>query len=118
MHEGEFAIAKDYLDRWYFKRADGQAVPHCGYRLEDILDDDLDTNGDALNMNPSAEEYTSAEGLPALLHNSPPWSVAERSPAAYKTESCMRSPAGVVYLSAWRLERNLTPLFPDLEKAI
>ena len=28
MHEGGFAIAKDYLDRWYFKRPDGQAVPH------------------------------------------------------------------------------------------
>jgi hypothetical protein len=77
VHEGGFAIAKDYLDRWYFKRPDGQAVPHCGYRLEDILDDDIDANGAALNMNPSAE------GLPALLHKSPPWSVAERSPPAY-----------------------------------
>jgi hypothetical protein len=77
VHEGGFSIAKDYLDRWYFKRADGQAVPHCGYRLEDILDDDIDANGAALNMNPSAE------GLPALIHKSPPWSVAERSPPAY-----------------------------------
>jgi len=83
MHEGGFSIAKDYLDRWYFKRADGQAVPHCGYRLEDTLDDDIDANGTALNMNPSAEGYTSAKGLPALLHKSPPWSVAERSPPAY-----------------------------------
>ena len=77
VHEGGFSIAKDYLDRWYFKRPDGQAVPTCGYRLEDILDDDVDTNGVALNMNPSAE------GLPALPQNSPPWSVAERSPPAY-----------------------------------
>jgi hypothetical protein len=77
VHEGGFAIAKDYLDSWYFKRPDGQAVPHCGYRLEDIVDDDVDTNGTALNMNPSAE------GLPSLLHKSPPWSVAERSPPAY-----------------------------------
>ncbi len=78
VHEGGFAIAKDYLDCWYFKRPDGQAVPHCGYRLEDALDDDVHTNGSTLNMNPSAE------GLPALLEKSPPWSVAERSPPAYR----------------------------------
>jgi hypothetical protein len=77
VHEGGFAIAKDYLDRWYFKRPDGQAVPHCGYRLEDILDDDIDTNGTALITNPSAE------GLPVLLHKTVSWGVAERSPPAY-----------------------------------
>jgi hypothetical protein len=77
VHEGGFSIAKDYLDRWYFKRPDGQAVPSCGYCLEDILDDDIDTNGTVLNMNPSAE------GLSALLEKSPPWSVAERSPPVY-----------------------------------
>ncbi len=93
---GGFSIAKDYLDRWYFKRPDGQAVPHCGYRLEDTLDDDMDANGAALNMHPSAEGQSvlprnpdlyrknpivanpSAEGLPAL-----PLIVAERSPPAY-----------------------------------
>jgi len=77
VHEGGFSIAKDYLDRWYFKRPDGQAVPHCGYRLEDTLDDDIDADGAAPNMNPSAE------GLPMLLQKSPPWGVAERSPPAY-----------------------------------
>ena len=45
--------------------------------LEDIIDDDIDTNGTVLEHNPSAE------GLPALLQKSPPWSVAERSPPAY-----------------------------------
>jgi len=83
VHEGGFAIAKDYLDRWYFKRPDGQAVPHCGYRLEDTLDDDIDANGTALITNPSAEGCTSAEGLTVLLHKLPPWGVAERSPPAY-----------------------------------
>jgi len=87
VHEGGFAIAKDYLDRWYFKRPDGQAVPTCGYSFLDTLDDDIDAivdaNGSALNMNPSAEGCPSAEGLPALLHKSPPWSVAERSPPEY-----------------------------------
>jgi len=76
VHEGGFAIAKDYLDRWYFKRPDGQAVPRCGYRLEDMLDDDIDANGAALQINPSAE------GFPAL-----PLFVAERSPPAYLTEN-------------------------------
>jgi hypothetical protein len=74
VHEGGFAIAKDYLDRWYFKRPDGHAVPRCGYRLEDTLDDDIDANGAALNRHPSAE------GLPAL-----PLIVAELSPPAYLT---------------------------------
>jgi hypothetical protein len=80
---GGFSIEKDYLDRWYFQRPDGQAVPHCGYRLNDILDDDIDANDDALNMNSSAEGCTSAGGFPALLQKLPPWGVAERSPPAY-----------------------------------
>jgi len=75
VHEGGFSIAKDYLDNWYFKRPGGQAVPHCGYRLLDTLDDDIDADGAI---------HPSAEGLPALLHQSPPWSVAERSPPAYR----------------------------------
>ncbi len=72
VHEGGFSIAKDYLDRWYFRRPDGKAVPHCGYRPEATLDDDIDTNGVIPELNPSAE------GLPA-----PPLIVAERSPPAY-----------------------------------
>ncbi|MCH9004741.1 MAG: DUF222 domain-containing protein [Proteobacteria bacterium] len=85
VHEGGFAIAKDYLDRWYFKRPDGQAVPQCGYRLEDTLDDEVDASGAALIGSPSAEGFltrldktTDAEGMPAL-----PLIVAERSPPAY-----------------------------------
>ena len=81
VHEGGFSITKDYLDRWYFKRPDGQAVPNCGYRLEDTLDDDIDANGAALNRHPSAE------GLPALLQNPSPWGVAEQSPPAYLAEN-------------------------------
>jgi len=30
LHEGGFTIAKDYLDRWYFRRPDGIAVPLRG----------------------------------------------------------------------------------------
>ncbi len=85
VHEGGFTIAKDYLDRWYFKRPDGLAVPNCGYRPEDMLDDDVDASGAALIECPSAEGFlsrldktTNAEGSPALPHI-----VAERGPPAY-----------------------------------
>jgi len=87
LHEGGFTIAKDYLDRWYFRRPDGIAVPACGYRPEDTIDDDIDTNGVeiGLNLNPSAEGFltglditTDAEEMPAL-----PFIVAERDPPAY-----------------------------------
>ena len=46
VHEGGFRIEKDYRDRWFFKRPDGRAVPACGYRPEDIVDDDVETAGE------------------------------------------------------------------------
>jgi hypothetical protein len=52
VHEGGFRIEKDYQDRWFFKRPDGHAVPRCGYRPEDMSDDDGD---DEDCTNPSAE---------------------------------------------------------------
>lgn len=72
VHEGGFSIAKNYLDRWYFRRPDGIAVPHCGFRPEDMIDDDIDGNVYTLVNKPSAE------GLPTL-----PFIVAERDPPAY-----------------------------------
>ena len=77
MHEGGFSIAKNYLDRWYFRRPDGQAVPHCGYRPEDRLDDDIDGIVYTLVNNPSAEGYHNKEGLPTI-----PLNVADRGPTA------------------------------------
>lgn len=44
VHEGGFRIAKDYRDRWFFRRPDGRAVPACGYRPEDTCDDDVDAS--------------------------------------------------------------------------
>src|SRR5690606_11382376 len=38
VHEGGFAIEKDYAGRWFFRRPDGRAVPACGYRSEDMPD--------------------------------------------------------------------------------
>jgi hypothetical protein len=55
VHEGGFRIAKDYRDRWFFKRPDGRAVPACGYRLEDMRDDDVDTADETVRTQPSAE---------------------------------------------------------------
>jgi hypothetical protein len=39
VHEGGFAIERDYQDDWFFKRPDGRAVPACGYSTRDTLDD-------------------------------------------------------------------------------
>jgi len=52
VHEGGFRIDKDYRNRWIFKRPDGRAVPKCGYRTEDMVDDGVDEND---STNPSAE---------------------------------------------------------------
>jgi len=41
VHEGGFAIERDYRNRWFFKRPDGRTVPACGYRAEDITDDGI-----------------------------------------------------------------------------
>jgi len=41
VHEGGFAIERDYQHRWFFKRPDGRAVPTCGYHARDIMDDDV-----------------------------------------------------------------------------
>jgi hypothetical protein len=71
VHEGGFRLEKDYRDRWFFKRPDGRAVPPCGYRPEDLLDDD---------SHPSAEGWgnPSAEGL-SRLHTPPLHALATRS---------------------------------------
>ncbi len=57
VHEGGFHIDKDYLDRWMFKRPDGRAVPSCGYRPEDMIDDDVDLTAVADCVRDSAESY-------------------------------------------------------------
>ncbi len=63
MHEGRFRIERDYRSRWFFQRPDGRAVPSCGYRAQDMIDDGIDNNSgqfsESLN-NPSAEGLLSA----------------------------------------------------------
>ncbi|MGI9225455.1 MAG: DUF222 domain-containing protein [Woeseiaceae bacterium] len=57
VHEGGYSIEKDYVDRWMFKRPDGIAVPSCGYRPEDTVDDDADLSETINGVRDSAESY-------------------------------------------------------------
>lgn len=52
VHEGGYRIERDYQDRWFFKRPDGLAVPACGYRAGDMVDDDIEEFSDSLNNPP------------------------------------------------------------------
>jgi hypothetical protein len=56
LHEGGYRIRRDYRGEWYFVRADGRAIPRCGYRAADYSDD-----GSAAN--PSREDSCSADGV-------------------------------------------------------
>jgi hypothetical protein len=40
VHEGGFRIERDFRNRWFFLRPDGVAVPECGYRSSDRVDDE------------------------------------------------------------------------------
>jgi hypothetical protein len=97
VHEGGFRIEKDYRDRWFFKRPDGRAVPACGYRPEDMTDDDVEAADEYFQSRPSAEglirsdpsaegfthSHPSAEGcLPRLKF----------PPSAYRDDGRARSP--------------------------
>jgi hypothetical protein len=80
VHEGGFRIEKDYRDRWFFKRPDGRAVPACGYRAEDMCDDNIDETDEYFDARPSAEGFPdthpSAEGFLVGLRNGPPMPAA------------------------------------------
>jgi len=53
LHEGGFRIRRDYQGELYFVRADGRAIPRCGYLAEDFTDD-------AGLENPSVEGWHAA----------------------------------------------------------
>ena len=44
LHEGGYRIRRDARGEWYFVRADGRAIPRCGYRAADSIDDDAAAN--------------------------------------------------------------------------
>ena len=60
VHEGGLGIERDFQNRWFFKRPDGRAVPSCGYRAQDTIDDGIDAATEELS---SLINYPSAEGL-------------------------------------------------------
>ncbi len=39
LHEGGYSIRRDYSGERYFVRADGRAIPRCGYREDDYTDE-------------------------------------------------------------------------------
>jgi hypothetical protein len=49
LHAGGYRIRRDYQGDLYFVRADGRAIPRCGYRSDDFTDDESDDD------NPSME---------------------------------------------------------------
>ena len=67
VHEGGYRIEKDYLDRWTFRRPDGIAVPTCGYRTEDSIDDNVEFTNETTCVNDSAESYLSNREKAAVL---------------------------------------------------
>ena len=53
VHEGGFAIERDYQNHWFFRRPDGRAVPTCGYRTQDMMDDGVGDFSNVLNNPPA-----------------------------------------------------------------
>ncbi len=69
VHEGGFRIERDYRDRWFFKRPDGRAIPHCGYQAQDMIDDDVDESvGVIIGEFSRSINYPSAEGFCTARH--------------------------------------------------
>ncbi len=54
LHEGGYRIRRDYQGEHYFVRADGRAIPRCGYRAADFTDD---FDGEQAVENPSVESH-------------------------------------------------------------
>lgn len=84
VHEGGYRIEKDYLDRWMFKRPDGIAVPACGYRAEDTIDEDIGLTDSTNCLHDSAESYLS--GREQLVRTPvPPSGLHQPSPGEWIT---------------------------------
>jgi hypothetical protein len=70
VHEGDLRVHRDADGTFEFRRADGRAIPRCGYREEDAAPDETVLEG---------SPYTSAEAWMAALVNgrNPPAEVRE-----------------------------------------
>jgi hypothetical protein len=60
LHEGGYRIASDANGDRYFRRPDGRAIPRCGYRLGDVLDDGVEVAALCGDENTSAEAWLAA----------------------------------------------------------
>ncbi len=60
LHEGGYRIVTGADGGRYFQRPDGRAIPRCGYRLDDVLDDDVDVAAVCGDEHPSAEAWLAA----------------------------------------------------------
>lgn len=68
VHEGGYSVQRDHSGELFFRRPDGKAVPHCGYRMEDqideFVDDLIDDNLDWLfNGLKNSQEFIDDDGL-------------------------------------------------------
>ena len=70
VHEDGFRIERDYQNHWFFKRPDGQAVPSCGYQVEDMLDDDIGDIDYSTGELSRLINYPSAEGFLSKMKTS------------------------------------------------
>ena len=65
VHEGGYRIDKDFQDRWIFRRPDGIAVPACGYRKADRVDDELESRINDLHATPRSRDAPDLVKAPA-----------------------------------------------------
>jgi len=74
VHEGGFTIERDFQNHWFFKRPDGRAVPACGYRIQDTMDDgigdvsELINNPPAGGLVPGTDNFVSEPPPPVYWH--------------------------------------------------
>ena len=66
VHEGGYRIDKDFQDRWIFRRPDGIAVPGCGYRAADRLDDGVKTRIKDLRTTPRSRAGVAPTRMPGM----------------------------------------------------
>ncbi len=55
VHEGGYSVSRDQSGELFFRRPDGKAVPHCGYRLDDQIAGDAAF--DSIDSDPAVMDY-------------------------------------------------------------
>ena len=78
LHEGGYEMRRDVNGEWYFRRADGRVIPAMGYRIEDMVDDVVET-AERLAESMGA----SAEARSGTSRESPTCEGVRETPARY-----------------------------------